>query len=86
MPAFVVLDNVVDAPSEEVTAVADARAVGFLVFNLLDLWQGRDKPALHLGEWDRHPNAAGNRLIAERLFELVQQHRSELRIDAADGR
>ena len=30
-----------------------------------------------------HPNAAGNRRIAERLFELMQQHRSELRLDAA---
>jgi hypothetical protein len=86
VPAFVALDNVADPPSGKASAVEDARAIGFLVFNLLDLWEGHDKPSLHLGEWDRHPNAAGNRLIAERLFELVRQHRSELRIDTADGR
>jgi hypothetical protein len=86
VPVFVALDNVVDPPSGGVAAVADARAVGFLVFDLLGLWQGHDKPSLHLGEWDRHPNAAGNRLIAERLFELVQEHRSELRIEIVDGR
>ncbi len=83
VPVFVALDNVDDPPVGEVRALQDADAAGFLVFNLFDLWQNRDKPALVIAEWDNHPNAAGNRLIAERLFELMQQHRSELRLDAA---
>ena len=62
---------------------SDADAAGFLVFNLLDLWQNRDKPALRIAEWDEHPNAAGHRLIADRLFELMRQHRSELRLGTA---
>jgi hypothetical protein len=82
VPVFVALNNVVDPPAAEPRALEDADAAGFLVFNLLDLWQGRDKEALWLGEWDRHPNAAGNRLIAERLFELIEQHRSQLKPDA----
>ncbi len=79
VPVFVALNNVADPPAAEPRALEDAEAAGFLVFNLLDLWQGRDKSALWLGEWDRHPNAAGNRLIAERLFELIEQHRSQLK-------
>lgn len=83
VPVFVALDVVVDPPVKEVRALQDAEAAGFLVFNLFDLWQNRDKRALIIAEWDEHPNAAGSRLIAERLFELMQQHRSELRLDAA---
>ena len=69
--------------AEELRALQDADAAGFLVFNLFDLWQNRDKSALRIAEWDDHPNAAGNRLIADRLFELMQQHRSELRLGTA---
>jgi hypothetical protein len=79
VPVFVALNNVMD-PSD-VRARPDADAAGFLVFNLLDLWQNRDKSALRAAEWDNHPNAAGHRLIANQLFELMEQHRSELRLD-----
>jgi hypothetical protein len=81
VPIFLALDNVDDPPAEPVRALEDAHAAGFLVFNLFDLWQNRDKDALRLGEWDHHPNAVANKLIAERLFELIQQHHAELRID-----
>jgi hypothetical protein len=83
VPVFVALNNVMD-PSPEWRARPDAAAAGFLVFNLLELWQNRDKSALRVAEWDNHPNAAGHRLIANRLFELMQQHRSELRLEAAE--
>ncbi len=80
VPAFVGLDNVVDPPTSEVPVLRDAREAGFLVFDLFDLWQDRDKPALRVAPWDNHPNAAGDRLIADRLFEMMQRHRSELRL------
>jgi hypothetical protein len=80
VPVFLALDNVGDPPAAPVRALEDANTAGFLVLNLLDLWRNRDKGALWLGEWDHHPNAAGNRVIAERLFELIQQHRVDLRI------
>jgi alginate O-acetyltransferase complex protein AlgI len=83
VPVFVSLDIVVNPPDREITALQDAAAAGFLVFNLLDLWQNRDKSALRIAEWDEHPNAAGNRVIADRLFELMRQHRSELRLGRA---
>jgi hypothetical protein len=80
VPVFVALDNVVEPSASEVRALRDADAAGFLVFNLFDLWQNREKSALRVAEWDNHPNAAGHQLIADRLFELMRQHRSELRL------
>jgi hypothetical protein len=82
VPVFLALDNVEDPPSTRIRAFQDARAAGFLMFDLLDLWQGRDQAALRISDWDRHPNAAGNRLIAARLVELVREHRSQLRLEA----
>jgi lysophospholipase L1-like esterase len=86
VPVFVALNVVGDPPATEPRALKDAAAAGFLVFDLFDLWQGRDKPSLWVADWDRHPNAAGNRLIAERLFELMERHRSELRLGTAQRR
>ena len=65
VPVFVALNNVMDPSASEARALQDADAAGFLVFNLLDLWQNRDKSALRVAEWDEHPNAAGHRLIAD---------------------
>jgi alginate O-acetyltransferase complex protein AlgI len=81
VPVFVALDNVGNPPSAEVRSLHQAEAAGFLVFNLFDVWQGRDMPALRIGEWDHHPNAAGNRLIAKRLVDLMQQYRLQLLLD-----
>jgi hypothetical protein len=81
VPVFVALDNVEDPPAAEVRSLRHAEAAGFLVFNLFDLWQGLDKRALRIAEWDNHPNANGNRLIADRLVELMEQHRAKLLLD-----
>jgi hypothetical protein len=79
-PVFLALDVVVDSPSSDANALRSAKSAGFVVFDLLDIWQGRDKPALRIAPWDEHPNVAGNRLVAERLFELVWQHKAEFRL------
>jgi hypothetical protein len=79
-PVFIALNNVKDASSKEFQALQDAKSAGFLVFNLIDLWQKQNKAALRVASWDEHANATGNRLIADRIFELIQQHRSALRL------
>ena len=81
VPVYVAVDEVADPPKVPVKAVKAAENAGFLVFNLFDIWQGRDKTAFRIAEWDTHPNAEGYRLIANRLADLINQHRSELRIE-----
>ena len=80
VPVFIALNVVGDRSPGEFRVLQDADAAGFLVFNLLDLWQDRDKSVLRIAEWDKHPNAQGNRVIADRLFELIQEYRSDLRL------
>ena len=82
VPVFLALDVVVDSPSADEQALRSARSAGFLVFNLLDIWQGHDKPSLRIAPWDEHPNVAGNRLVADRLFDLLWQHRNQLHLPA----
>jgi hypothetical protein len=81
--AFLLLDNVGNPPATPVAGLEDARAAGLVTFDLLDVWQGRDQAALRIAPWDNHPNPQGTRIIAQRLEELMQQHRSELRLEDA---
>jgi hypothetical protein len=79
VPVFVALDIVRDLPIDE-AALQNADAAGLIVFNLYDLWRNRDKSQLRVADWDEHPNGAANQLIAARLRELMEQHKSELRL------
>ena len=48
-----------------------ARAAGFIVIDLSDVFTGQDLEAIRVAEWDDHPNEKGHRLIADRLYEAV---------------
>jgi hypothetical protein len=39
------------------------------------VYDGHDWRTLLVAPWDDHPNAAGHRLIADKLYEVLQQHR-----------
>jgi hypothetical protein len=82
-PVFLALDIVEEPPGEPPPVMHSARNAGFVVFDLLGLWRGRDAQALRIAEWDNHPNVEGNRLIAERLAVLLRDHRAELGLAAA---
>ena len=56
-----------DAPAEVPNAAAFARA-GIPLLNLFDVFPEDVRPSLRVAPWDDHPNAAGHRMIADRLY------------------
>ena len=81
VPVFLGLDTVTEPPEHPVSALREAADAGMLVFDLFDLWHGRNFDSLRVAAWDNHPNAAGNALIAQRLCKLIHLHAQELRVD-----
>ena len=85
LPVFIGLNTVEPEGRGDPVFLAAADSAGFLVFNLFDVWLGRDPQKLTVGSWDTHANATGNRLVAQRLFELIYQHRAALRLNRDTG-
>jgi hypothetical protein len=81
VPVFVALDVVADVPAVKMPALEDADAAGFVVLNLLDVWRNQEKSAVRIADWDEHPNAKGNAVIADRFVAMMYEHRSELGLD-----
>jgi hypothetical protein len=48
-----------------------AKDAGFVVLDALDAYKGHAPNPLRTVEWDGHPNAAGHRLLAEKVFEII---------------
>ena len=53
-----------------------AREAGFAILDLTDSYGAEELASLWIAPWDHHPNAFGNQLIANRLYEALR--------DAAD--
>ena len=82
VPVFVFHVVVTDRDSTE-PLLRDAADAGFIVFDIVDMWRHRDHSALRIAAADNHPNAAGIRLMADRLTELIREHRRPLGLEAA---
>ena len=50
-----------------------AREAGFQVLVLEDVYPADRLSSLWLARWDHHPNAAGHRMIADRLYEALRR-------------
>jgi hypothetical protein len=50
-----------------------AEEAGFITLDLADVYDNQDIGSVIVAEWDRHPNAKGNQLIAARLFKALQE-------------
>jgi hypothetical protein len=48
-----------------------AQEAGFMTIDLSDLYEGQDISTLIVADWDKHPNARGHRLIADRLYQAL---------------
>jgi len=86
VPVFVLFEGVGDRGREDALALREAADSGLIAFNLTDVWQNQDQATLRIAPWDNHPNAAGNRLMAARLAELMQERSGALRLGTGEGR
>ena len=80
VPVWIFVPQLYQGSWEEETAPAlsQARDVGFVVIDLSDVYEGKDTSPLQLADWDRHPNARGHALIADRLYAALIQNEDRL--------
>jgi hypothetical protein len=76
-PVWIFLPQVREGSWQEETPETQrlAEEAGFIIVNLSDVYKNEDVAAIRLAEWDEHPNARGHRLMAARLYELLQAKR-----------
>lgn len=80
-PAYVALDVVRELPRDPAPVLKRAKQTGFVVLDLLDVYDGLDPAALRVAEWDNHPNASGHQLIADRLYTEITRRATELGLE-----
>jgi D-alanyl-lipoteichoic acid acyltransferase DltB (MBOAT superfamily) len=66
-PVYVELNTVTDRVPSKAPIRRLAAEAGFIVLDLRDVFDGHDPASLRVAEWDRHANALGYRIVAERL-------------------
>jgi hypothetical protein len=80
MPILMALDLPVDDKAHAVAALQMVHQSGLAVINTFDVYPKVSRRAYWVGRSDAHPNAAGHRLIADKLYEeLVPMLREECR-------
>ncbi len=81
VPVWIFLPQVKQGKWQEETrggACSAARAAGFFVIDLSDVYKDQDIATVRLAEWDEHPNARGHELIAARLLEALRVHQDAI--------
>jgi len=75
-PVWVYLPMARESWTEQQLAaqIRTAREAGFEIWDLSNAYEGHDPGSLLIAEWDKHPNAMGHRLIADRLFTSFREH------------
>lgn len=82
-PALVLLPLTLrEFEAEEIEDLtAQARRLGYTVLDLSGAYQGHSSAAIHVAEWDSHPNVLGHQLVADRLHAELIEHAEELGLD-----
>ena len=62
------LNAVIDDAPPQIPHLRAIQAARLPVIDLFDVFPEAERPALRVAPWDDHPNAAGHRLIADRLY------------------
>ena len=73
VPVVLGLNAVIDDVSPHIPEGAAIEANQLPLLNLLDVFPEADRPSLRVAPWDDHPNAAGHRLIADRLYPQLTE-------------
>ena len=66
-----------DMPAEESeradSMITYATAAGYTILDIRGVFTGINPDSLKIASWDKHPNARGHRMIADRLFAELQK-------------
>jgi len=81
-PVFVYMETITDLneawrAADRAEVLAIAQEAGFPILDLTGAYGNHAPRALWIAENDGHPNALGNRLLAERLYSLLKARRHE---------
>jgi hypothetical protein len=55
-----------------------AEEAGFIVLDLSDAYANQEEASIVVAYWDKHPNAKGHRLIAERLYQALWEKKEQI--------
>ena len=69
--AVLALNAVIDDVPLEIPNLALMREQKIPILDLFDVFPKADRPALRVAPWDDHPNAAGHRLVADKLYAAI---------------
>ena len=75
VPVWILLPSGVGVREDENSATLTryAEEAGFIVLNLMDIYENQDAEKLRVAAWDWHPNSRGHTVIADRLYnELLK--------------
>jgi hypothetical protein len=57
--------------AEKTKLAGMAEEAGFITLDISDVYSNQDISSIIVAEWDMHPNAKGNQLIASRLYKAL---------------
>lgn len=80
VPVWIFLPQVRQGDWVEETpeTVRIAKAAGFVVINMDDVYKGLDIASIRLAEWDHHPNVLGHEITADRLYRELMARREQV--------
>jgi hypothetical protein len=75
VPVFILIPNLTDVGAMgRIDHRQLAKEAGFLIVDLSDLYDNKDRASFRMSESDEHPNAAGHKLIADRLYKELKSN------------
>ena len=80
LPVWICLPSVPgeNESTQAVDLVRVAEKAGFIVLNLIDVYDSAKGAFLWIAPWDKHPNARGHRLIANGIYEALRENQDRI--------